>query len=180
MTQWAIWCCVVLALFAPGPGYAQAAETPKEDFEKMLFESVYGEDPKLDLIVQENRLYVDLKRELARVRQDQQRKDVLEIIQAEVAAKLTELETLRETLSKEVGEQSEANENLKLVIALLEALKPDQAAGLLKQMPMHVSLATMRMMGPRKASKILSAMEPKFAAEVSRRLIHDSPTKEHP
>ena len=86
-----------------------------------------------------------------------------------------ELAKLQGDLSKEIKKKTEDNENLRLVINLYESLKPDEAAGLLKRMPLSVTVTMIKMMSPKKSSKILAVMDPKLAAQISRLLIQ-SPT----
>ncbi len=121
-----------------------------------------------------NSLYVDLVREMdlaERIRKEQSSTGSFAIVRNEVEDKLSELKNLTASLETKLDNKSSTNENLKLLVTLYESLGADQAAELLKRMPFTVSLNMIQMMSPKKASKILAAMDPKNAAEVSRRLI---------
>lgn len=157
----------------------------KQGFEDFVFDSIYGEDPHEDLLIREKSLYVDLAAELGRLQQDRKRMREIKKEKEEISSKaeeldvrLAELKKIQEELEQKVtnkekglADGSEPGQSLKLLVDLYGSIKPADAADLLKRMPIYVSLATMRMMAPRNASKILSAMDPKFAAEVSRRLL---------
>lgn len=142
--------------------------------ENKVDDSEYAKAKRID---KENALYMDLAREIELEARDRSKRESgadneqVKLLQSELDGKLKELEVIRKEVSKEVKAKAEANENLKLLVSLYETISAEQTAELLKRMPASVSLAVMQMMSPKKASKILSAMDPKVAAELSRRLI---------
>lgn len=119
----------------------------------------------------ERETFVDLARELERNRKSGEEEGNLKLLKEELSLREKELTQIQEDLSKTVQKKTEENENLKLLISLYESLKADEAAGLLKRLPMNMTLVMMQKMNPKKSSKILAAMDPKMAAQVSRLLV---------
>lgn len=159
-----------------------------------LEQAIYEDLTHIDLMTAGNSVYVDLEREIQleqsmrerridlRVVSDELNERVIEMKQLQAGiqeppmakalqGKLDESETLRKQLEAQMQDQIKLNDNLKLLVTLYESLKAEEAAGLIKHLPPNVALQMMRMMSPRKSSKILSVMEPRLAAELSKRLI---------
>ncbi|GEM_PF-6780572 len=166
--------CVGRAAWALDGAAGDPAAKTTAATQQNIFETIYGDSSKLQFVMKEKSLYMNLRREIERNQRDQTAAAEVATLTNEWKQLAQELDKLRESLDKKVAQKTEANENLKLMISLYQAIKPDEAAQMLKRMPLSVSLATMHMMSPRQASKVLAAMDPKFAAEVSRRLIQNN------
>lgn len=159
---------------ASPPGPQAPASNP------VSFDNIYAEIQRIDLMTKGSALYVDLERELEREHILQARYSDLDVLVGEYQRRTQELEqlrtrmdTLQQTVGGQLGKQVDGNDSLKLLITLYESIKPNEAAELLKRLPLGVSVTMMQRMSPRKASKVLSAMDPKVAAEISRRLIRN-------
>lgn len=132
-----------------------------------------SEDQKIEGIrpSHENALYMDLMREIDLSQRERNDQRSLGLMQDELEKKMQELDGVKKNLSDEIQKKVEANDNLKLMVSLYETLDASQAADLLKRLPASISMTMLKMMVPKKASKVLAAMEPKIAAEMSRRMI---------
>ncbi|MBI4239295.1 MAG: hypothetical protein HY696_12880 [Deltaproteobacteria bacterium] len=166
------------AIFAPPVASLPSAPVPPGN--PASFDNVLAEIQRIDLITKGNALYVDLQHELERERILQERRFSVGILVGEYQQRTQELEQLRQRMDTlqqgvggQLGKQVDGNDNLKLLITLYESIKPNEAAELLKRLPLGVSVTMMQRMSPRKASKVLSALDPKVAAEISRRLIRN-------
>ncbi|EKD41668.1 MAG: hypothetical protein ACD_73C00593G0006 [uncultured bacterium] len=137
-----------------------------------------------------NDLYIDLAREIERSERDrriqgntQLAEEGVSLLQGQIKERQAELEDLQKNLQQldslqtkindDIKNRIENNPNIKLLVTLYESLSSDQAAELIKRLPMTVSLKMVQMMNPKKFSKILASMDPKFASELSRRLIRE-------
>jgi len=144
----------------------------------------------IPLNTEDNELYVDLSREIEKSERDRrvqgnsrQAEEGVSLLQAQIREREAELEALQKNLKSLDGLQTKINEdlknriennpNIKLLVTLYESLSPDQSANLLKRLPMTISLKMIQMMNPKKFSKILAAMDPSYASELSRRLIRE-------
>lgn len=143
-----------------------------------LYNATQIDADNTNLVVHSETMYVDLARELELSERERNSKgisddkeSVIKSLETELDQRITELKVLQEKLSGDIKTKTEKNENLKLLVSMYEALSPSQAADLIKQLPYSVSLTMMEMMNQKKSSKILAAMDSKFAAEFSRRLL---------
>ena len=144
----------------------------------------------LPLSVEENELYVDLAREIERSERDRrvqgnarQAEEGVSLLQGQIKEREAELENLQKNLKSldslqtkindDIKNRIENNPNIKLLVTLYESLSAEQSADLLKRLPMTISLKMVQMMNPKKFSKIMAAMDPKFASELSKRLIRE-------
>lgn len=140
--------------------------------------------------IEANQLYVDLAREIDRSERDRRvqgnarlAEEGVSLLQAQIKERQAELENLQSNLktldslqtkiNEDIKNRIENNPNVRLLVTLYESLSPDQAANLIKRLPMTVSLKMVQMMSPKKFSKILASMDPKYASELSRRLIRE-------
>lgn len=178
---------------------AESASVPNPNVKSPLrntFENVYREIDRIDLLVKGNAKYVDLGEEIHREDVARTQRNAADAMLTEITQRSQELDQLQKNvdatlslkskqqalgdktgkLAGDVKEGVAQNENLKLLMSLYESVKPDEAAELLKRLPLPVAVTMIEQMSPRKSSKILSAMDPKFAAEVSRRIIHGGET----
>ncbi len=138
---------------------------------KFLYDQTQFDPEKINLVVEDNPVFVDLKREMERLQREKEKQSTASAMENEIGSRIQEMGKLREELGKEVKEKVAANDNLSLLVKLYETISPDKVATILKGMPFSVSLEIMKMMKPKKTSLILSAMDEKFAGEMSRRLI---------
>lgn len=176
--------CLLLSALALGPSlWAQQAETQPAPSPLTLSTDEGTEAPaspsptdpksakKVNLLSHDNEIYVNLSREMERTQREKFQEANLKLLHQELDQRQKELGKIQESLSKEIKKKTEDNENLKLVVTLYESLKPAEAAELLKRLPLVVSVELIKMMSQRKSGKILAAMEPKLAAQISRLLI---------
>ncbi len=185
-----ILCVMTIFLVLGGHTTSRAEETAKPENNNLVADRVEVRDSKSkdalieqiqkDVIPDSNALYVDLAREIGRT--DKQKEinqnatiiaDKMKALQDELTNKMKELETIQKSADLKIKAGEEGNDNLKLVVNLYESIGADQAAELLKHMPMTVTIKMIQMMAPKKAAKILAAMDSKFASELSRRLIRN-------
>jgi flagellar motility protein MotE (MotC chaperone) len=163
--------------------FAQAAETqptpettPAATQQPSPIEAVgqpvfLDQKPTDDEVAKENDRYIRLTREMEKAQKTKTDEDTLKLLNQELEARQTELGQIQKDLSQTVKKKTEDNENLRLLITLYESMKADEVAALLKKMPLQMSVTVVKMMNPKKASKVISAMDPSMAAQVSRLLV---------
>ncbi len=127
--------------------------------------------PAQDEVAQENERYIRLTREMEKAQQKKTEEETLKLLTEELAARQAELGQIQKNLSQTVSKKTEDNENLRLLITLYESMKADEVSALLKRLPMPLTVTIVKMMNPKKASKIIAAMDASMAAQVSRLLI---------
>ncbi|MBX7148459.1 hypothetical protein K1X76_05190 [bacterium] len=145
------------------------SETPKRE---LLFDG--SETKTVDSEINaDNALYMNLAKEIEfnEKERDKRHEMSYSMMEEELDKRLKELVGLKEELNKQIDNKVENNENLKLLVNLYQTISADQAAQLLKQMPLTVSSTMIRMMDPKKSAKIMAAMDARFATEISKRLI---------
>jgi flagellar motility protein MotE (MotC chaperone) len=99
------------------------------------------------------------------------REEALRLLESDADAKLAELARLRAELEAQVapGEQKAARE-LDTLIQFYQAMKPKNAAALLEKLPAELAADVLGKMKSRQAGKILDAMQPARAVQISRRM----------
>ncbi len=171
---------VALVLFQTTVVLAEGSEPEKNETERLV-EKIQSNPQLPNFVTQDDSLYMDLNRELELAKRERQRHEGqdtnetdLKKFNEELAGRVKELQQVREDLSKQVEKKKENNPNLQYLVGLYESIKPVEAAELLKRLPLTVTVTMMQMMSPKKTSKILSAMDPKLATEISRRVIRST------
>lgn len=171
---------VALVLFQTTGALAEGTEPEKNETERLV-EKIQSNPEFPNFVTQDDSLYMDLNRELELAKRERQRHEGqdtnetdLKKFNEELAGRVKELQQVREDLSKQVEKKKENNPNLQYLVGLYESIKPVEAAELLKRLPLTVTVTMMQMMNPKKTSKILSAMDPKLATEISRRVIRST------
>ncbi|MBL4850125.1 MAG: hypothetical protein JKY65_31750 [Planctomycetes bacterium] len=99
------------------------------------------------------------------------RRREFEVMMKAVAAAQAGVSSAEESEAKLQGKLSEAElERLRPTAKAYERIKPAVAAGLLAKLPAHEAVKLLAVMRPRKVSKVLEAMAPEAAADLTRRL----------
>lgn len=140
---------------------------------KDLKSTLENQSEKPEYLTYQRAKFVDLEKEADVVKLLQNRNNQQKQIMSELDEKIKEMENARNELAKSVEPKKQANKNFQLLVTLYESISADQAAELLKKLPVSVSVEMMQKMNPKKSSKILAVMDSKIAAEISRRLIQN-------
>lgn len=99
------------------------------------------------------------------------RRQALEILERDLEAKLDSLEELRkETEASLKAQREEQTEDLQTLVKLYEAMKPQNAARLLEELPVDLATKVLSTMKARGAGKILNVVKPARAVQISRRM----------
>ncbi len=165
--------CLAGALMIGRVVFAQdnAATSDLEAKTRELEEAIYNGTDDIDLMYHRNELFVDVPREIKRMKNELRQQQKIAAMNSELEARLVELRKLQQELSKVITKRAGENGNIKLLVTLYESISVDSAADLLKRLPATVAVTMMQMMSPRKSSKILGAMDPSAAAKLSRMLL---------
>lgn len=158
--------------------YEIDSKRSKKEVMRTLYYATHQDPKRLAFVTDDSSLYVDLVREIElskrergnRVDQNRYIKEVKDLNE-ELTKRLTELDEVKERLKQKVNNKQKDNANLDHLITLYESISADQAAGLMRKLPIRVATRMMQKMSPRKSSKILAAMDEKYAAEMSKRLL---------
>lgn len=132
-----------------------------------------NQSEKPEYLTYQRAKFVDLEKEADVVKLLQNRNNQQKQIMTELDQKIKEMDQARTDLAKTAEPKKQANKNFQLLVTLYESISAEQAADLLKKLPVSVSVEMMQKMNPKKSSKILAVMDAKIAAEISRRLIQD-------
>ncbi len=132
-----------------------------------------NQSEKPEYLTYQRAKFVDLEKEADVVKLLQNRNNQQKQIMSELDEKIKEMEKIRNDLTKTAEPKKQSNKNFQLLVTLYESISADQAAELLKKLPVSVSVEMMQKMNPKKSSKILAVMDTKIAAEISRRLIQN-------
>lgn len=99
------------------------------------------------------------------------RRQALEMLERDLEAKVQALQELREETEASLrAQQKQQTEDLKTLVKLYEAMKPKSAARLLEELPVALAAEVLSSMKARGAGKILNAVAPARAVQISRRL----------
>jgi flagellar motility protein MotE (MotC chaperone) len=99
------------------------------------------------------------------------RRQALEMLERDLEAKVQALQQLREETEASLREQQkQQTEDLQTLVKLYEAMKPKSAARLLEELPVDLAAEVLSAMKSRGAGKILNAVAPARAVQISRRL----------
>jgi flagellar motility protein MotE (MotC chaperone) len=154
------------------------AEAERQEKIRQLFDFIEKDESRASLLAKQQSISFDLNREIRALEQERMHMDVkamqkleMERVAKELDSKLKELEVLRAKLEGDINDKDKNKESMTLLVSLYESLSPDQAASLLVRLPVSTALTMIRMMNPKKTGKIIAAMEPKIAAELSKRLL---------
>jgi flagellar motility protein MotE (MotC chaperone) len=91
------------------------------------------------------------------------------ILQKELQRREKEIEMLRQRAEKVLAEfQALKDEDLSRLVAVFSAMKPDAAAPLMEKLDLPYAVEVILRMQPRKAAKLLSAVNAERAAAISR------------
>ncbi len=122
--------------------------------------------------------YLNLQRELELIQREREEKSSLEEAKREIDdrmqemdKKVTEAQRLKDELNSTITRKIDSNENLRQLVSLYESMPAENVVKIIRQLPLTTSINIIRMMSPKKSSKLLSTMEANMAAEFSRRLI---------
>jgi flagellar motility protein MotE (MotC chaperone) len=99
------------------------------------------------------------------------RRQALAMLERDLEAKLLSLEELRkETEASLKAQREEQTEDLQTLVKLYEAMKPKSAARLLEELPVDLAAEVLSTMKARGAGKILNAVKPARAVQISRHM----------
>lgn len=167
----------------------QAEKDPLATAETVLNQTqTPPETAGVNLSSSDNALFIDLAREIEVSERERKRMETLKgtnykvsVVEEELKNRLAELNRLKEQLNAtvpgvagDIKKKEKENEKLVLLVSLYESLSAEQAADLMKRLPIPVTLTMFEMMNTKKSSKILAAMDPKMAAELSQRILRTS------
>lgn len=147
-------------------------ELSRDELKAALIQATQN-DPEKTFLVKGDKNFVDLEREQERLVLERDKISTTNNVEQEIIARLTEMKDLANQLNKEVGKKVTASDHLKQLVTLYESINAEQATQILKQLPTSMSVSILSMMNPKKSSKILAAMEPYLAADMSRRLLKE-------
>lgn len=99
----------------------------------------------------------------------QEKEKRLILLQKELQKKEKEIEAMRRRAEASLAEfKALKDEDLSRLVAVYSAMKPAAAAPLMAKLDLPYAVEVILRMQPRKAAKLLSAIEPKRAAAISR------------
>jgi flagellar motility protein MotE (MotC chaperone) len=98
-----------------------------------------------------------------------------------IASQKKELEELRAEVEKLLGKKAKvADEKVTYIAKLIDGMKADEMSGLITNLDNATILAVLPKMKPQTASRVLSLLPPKRAAEITKELLFTEPRAEIP
>ncbi len=136
-----------------------------------LYEAIHENASHTNLVQVRKKILADLGLEMERLELQRKQRQQEKILEGELAKRLQELAVLQEQLTAVVAEKANQNPNVPLLVSLYESLSPENAAELLKRLPVDVAVRIVQTMKLQKSSKIIGVMEPAVAAKLSRLIL---------
>lgn len=158
---------IFLAVPALAEDPSQGSGTPVEPSEIAESETGFeGPDEIFLAISRERDLLTEMRASLERERSE------LELVREAVQEEIARLSTLRDDLG-DILDRIEASENAEIdrLVAVYEAMKPEEAARLLDGLDMSVTMMIFSTMAERRAAPILAQMDPVRVQAISRILV---------
>jgi flagellar motility protein MotE (MotC chaperone) len=98
-------------------------------------------------------------------------RQALEMLQRDVESKLEALEELRKQAEASLKVQKKAHtEDLEKLVKFYQAMKPQNAARLLEELPLNLAAEVLSAMKVREAGKIMNSIKTQRAVQISRRM----------
>ena len=143
------------------------------------YQSPYTDAPEILTQTHFSDAEIDVLQSLAKRREALERREkelatreaLLNVAEAEVEQKITELKTLQAEIEKLLGKQTDVQENrLRSLVKIYENMKPQEAARIMNTLDMDVLLDVIGRMSERRSAPILANMTPDRARAVTMRL----------
>jgi flagellar motility protein MotE (MotC chaperone) len=99
-----------------------------------------------------------------------QRETDLVTAQEELQAWITDLEGVRDQIAGMLNLHSDEDKKIKALMEMVENMRPKQAASVLSEMDLELTVKVVDRMDRAKAGKAMAVMTPKKAAEVAEKL----------
>ena len=153
---------------SPVPGQAQAQTrqpTPQADAATQLFTLPPGEIPLLQSLQKRQARLKELEK---KERQLDKREEALRILRGQIDEKLTKLEMLRQEIEELVAEKEAFEEQrFEHLVKVYEGMRPAEAASLVERLHKETAVRLLFHMKGKKVGKILEAINPEIAAQLS-------------
>lgn len=149
------------------------AQKPAQPAQQEKTEQPDETDPRVVQLLQERRTQIDLEAE----RLANQRKE-LEALRKEVEERVAELRKVQTALEELVAaEQKQRRQRIQQLVKVLSNMRAPSAAAVVEKLDDQMAVEIFKIMQSRTAGKVMAALPPKRAAEISALLARQQQTK---
>ncbi len=144
---------------APAIPTSTSAPVPPEDKKKEedVFDPLSLDETRVKILLSLNDRDIELKKREAAL---QEKESMIKVEEVQLDKKRTELLEMKKVVENIAqGNNDEVLKNIKKMIAVYEAMKPQAAARIFNELPLQVLTDLIKHMNPRKSSSIIALMD---------------------